>query len=152
MPRTLAELFKEIARRASEFESPVLAHLCRMAQLEAVRSDIALDWDWDAKSDAKSNAKSDAGKPASGGASEPAPAGNISITAKPYQVWTRKGTGSYSVLVPNAKAALAAVSELSGRGHLEVVIRDMDGNAVDPQVLQVIVDLEANPTIRLVPR
>ena len=148
MPRTLAELFKEIARRASEFESPVLAHLCRMAQLEAVRSDIALDWDWDAKSDVKS----DAGKSEAGGVSAPAPAGNISISAKPYQVWTRKGTGSYSVLVPNAKAALAAVSELSGRGHLEAVIRDMDGNVVDPEVLQVIVDLEANPTIRLVPR
>ena len=54
------------------------------------------------------------------------------LPAKPYQVWTRKGTGSYSVLVPNAKAALAAVSELS-----EVIG---------------VVDLEANPTLRLVRR
>src|SRR6201999_319 len=95
MPRTLAELFKEIARRASDFESPVLAHLCRMAQLEAVRSDIGLDWDW--------GAKSDAATAATNGAPEPGSAENISLTAKPYQVWTKKGTGSYSVLVPNAK-------------------------------------------------
>jgi hypothetical protein len=145
MPRTLTELFKEIARRASESDAPVLAHLCRMAALEALHSGLALDWEWE-------GAENGAAKPASTGATDVSQAENSSVTAKPYQVWTRKGTGSYSVLVPNAKAALAAVGDLSGRGHLEVVIRDMDGNAVDPEVLQVIVDLEANPTIRLVSR
>jgi hypothetical protein len=145
MPRTLAELFKEIARRASESESSVLAHLCRMAALEAAHSDIALDWDWD-------HADNEAGRPVANKVAEPVSVENNSATAKPYQVWTRKGTGSYSVLVPNAKAALAAFGELSGRGHLEVIIKDMDGNAVEVEVLQMIVDLESNPTIRLVSR
>src|ERR1700761_142431 len=133
MQRTLAELFKEIARQAAEFDAPILEHLCLMAAVEATQSDIAFDWNWQTSP-----------QPASAGQGadvpEPAPQ-NTSVTARPYQVWTRKGTGSYSVFVPNAKAALAAVGEFSGRGHLEVFIKDLEGNTVDPEVLQVIVDI-----------
>jgi hypothetical protein len=143
LPRTLAELFREIARQASEFESPVLAHLCRMAALEAAHSKIALDWDWYATGNTATPAP---------GSPEQVMGNSSPSNSKPYQVWSKKGTGSYTVLVPNAKAALATASELSGRGHLEIVVKDMDGNVVDPEVLQVIVDLEANPTIRLLVR
>ena len=146
MQRTLAELFKEIARQAAEFDAPILEHLCLMAAVEAAHSDIAFGWDWHAGREAASPG------PVPDAPSEQAFRQNTSVTAKPYRVWTRKGTGSYSVFVPNAKAALAAAEDFSGRGHLEVFIKDMDGNTVDPEVLQVIVDIEANPTIRLVPR
>jgi hypothetical protein len=144
MPRTLSELLKEIARQASESDETVLADLCRMAALEAAHTDIGLNWDWDA---AKGSRQPDEMSERFTVCPQ-----ESSVTAKPYQVWTRKGTGSYSVLVPNAKAALAAVNELSGRGHLGVFIKDMDGKDVDLEILQVIVDLEANPTLRLVRR
>jgi hypothetical protein len=117
-----------------------------MAALEAAHTDIGLDWDWDA---ANGSRQPDAHEMPDRLTLRPQ---ESSVTAKPYQVWTRKGTGSYSVLVPNAKAALAAVNELSGRGHLGVFIKDMDGKDVDLEMLQVIVDLEANPTLRLVRR
>jgi hypothetical protein len=71
---------------------------------------------------------------------------------KPYQVWSRRGTANYSIMVAGAKAALTAFTELSGDGHKYLVIKDFDGNEIDIEVLKVIVDLEANPTIRLVPR
>ena len=146
MPRTLSELFKEIARQASESGETVLAGLCRMAALEAVHTGIALDWDWETGDEpAVPAAKERANRPA-------IVSSNSSVTAKPYQVWTRRGTGSYSVLVPTAKAALAAADELSGRGHREIFIKDMDGNDVDLDVLQMIVDMESNPAIRLVRR
>jgi hypothetical protein len=142
MPRTLAELLTEIAQKALESNEAVLAHLCRMAALEANRSNLVLRWEW----------KTPAYRPADGDDVSPHPTPrNGPATAKPYQVWAKKGTGSYSVLAPNAKAALAAM-ELLSRDHLDVAIKDMDGNSVDSRVLQVMVDLEENPTIRLVPR
>ncbi len=126
----------EIANRAMQFDQTVLADLCRMAALEAADKDIPLGWDWVA---AKANGT-------------PEPSKDPSVTAIPYQVWSKRGTGSYSMLVPNAKAALAAVAELSSRGHFDTLIKDMDGNDVDPDVLQAIIEMEANPTIRLAPR
>ena len=70
----------------------------------------------------------------------------------PYQVWTRSGTGSFAVIVPNAKTALATVEELSEHGHLDIFIRDIDGNTIELEVLKAMVDMESNPAMRLVPR
>lgn len=146
MSKSLSELFKEIARQASESDETVLADLCRMAALEAAHADIALDWDWEVGNELAPSASNGASSRAAISSSR------SSVTEKPYQVWTRRGTGSYTVLVPNAKAALAAVEELSGRGHQAVFIKDMEGKDVDPEVLQAIVDMESNPNIRLVRR
>jgi hypothetical protein len=70
----------------------------------------------------------------------------------PYQVWTRSGTGSFAVIVPTAQTAVATVEELSEHGHSDVLVKDMDGNGVELEVLKAIVDMEANPTLKLVPR
>jgi PAS domain-containing protein len=60
MARTLSDLLQEIASRASLYEEPVLAHLCRMAALEADRASVPLQgiahnvigfWDWDVAND-----------------------------------------------------------------------------------------------------
>jgi PAS domain-containing protein len=60
MPRDLSELFAEIARQASHFDEPVLAYLCRMAALEASKTNVPLAqreqkiigiWDWDVPND-----------------------------------------------------------------------------------------------------
>jgi hypothetical protein len=140
MPKDLTDLLTEIATEASNGGEPLLAHLCRMAALQSARSNLSLNWALDV-----STAPSD--NQPEGEAPSPADA-----AAKPYQVWTRKGTGSYSVMVSSAKAALAVVVELSGQGHLGIVVKDMDGNEVDLEVIKVIVDLEANPVLRLVRR
>ena len=70
----------------------------------------------------------------------------------PYQVWTRSGTGSFAVIVPTPKIALATVEELSADGHSDVFIKDLDGNDVELEVLKAMADMEANPALRLVPR
>ena len=70
----------------------------------------------------------------------------------PYQVWTRSCTGSFAVIVPTAQTAVATVEELSEHGHSDVLVKDMDGNGVELEVLKAIVDMEANPTLKLVPR
>ena len=60
MARTLSELLQEIAGQASLYEEPVLAHLCRMAALEADRTIVPVQrighniigfWDWDVAND-----------------------------------------------------------------------------------------------------
>jgi len=60
MARTLSELLKEIAGQASLYEEPVLAHLCRMAALEADHTVVPVQrighnvigfWDWDVAKD-----------------------------------------------------------------------------------------------------
>jgi hypothetical protein len=146
MPRPISELFKEIASRASEIDEPVLALLCRMAALEAARMNLSLSWNWNAADNAP---------PLTVVSNRPprrAPTTLGEAIAKPYQVWTRSGTGMYSVIVPNAKAALATVVQLSGGDHEDVSIKDMDGNEIELEVLKVMVEMEANPTFRLVPR
>jgi hypothetical protein len=146
MPRSLSELLLEIAGQVSKFDEPVLAHLCRMAALEAMYANISLDWEWDATDDAARP------PPTADAPSDQATAQSRHRPVKPYQVWSRRSTGSYSVIVPNAKTALATVVELSAGGHSDISIRDMDGNEVELEVLRVIVEMEDNPTIRLVPR
>jgi PAS domain-containing protein len=60
MARDLSELFTEIAEQASEFDEPILTHLCRMAALEASKTVVPLQhhqpkvigiWDWDVPND-----------------------------------------------------------------------------------------------------
>jgi PAS domain-containing protein len=60
MSRDLSRLFAEIAQDATEFSEPVLAHLCRMASLEASTTEVPLQhrqqkiigiWDWDVPND-----------------------------------------------------------------------------------------------------
>jgi PAS domain-containing protein len=60
MARSLSELFAEIAQQASYFSEPVLAHLCRMAALEAGKTAVPFSrkeqkiigiWDWDVPND-----------------------------------------------------------------------------------------------------
>ena len=60
MATSLHELFESIANQATLFEEPVLAHLCRMAALEAGESAIPMRaptsqiigiWDWDVVND-----------------------------------------------------------------------------------------------------
>jgi hypothetical protein len=70
----------------------------------------------------------------------------------PYQVWTRSGTGSFAVIVPNAKTALATVEELSEAGHVEIFVKDIEGGEIGLDVLKAMVDMETNATISLVPR
>jgi hypothetical protein len=146
MPRLLSELFKEIASQASDFDEPILAQLCRMAALESAHTKILLDWDWDTiNSSGLSLITTE--KPLS----QILPAPNVR-QAKPYLVRTRKGTGLYSVITADAKSALAKVVELSAAGHSDVVIRDMDGNEIELEVLKFVVEMEANPTLQLVPK
>jgi hypothetical protein len=143
MPRPISELFKEIASQATERDEPVLALLCRMAALESVHVDVSLDWNWDV-----------ADKPAPLKVI-PSEAPQITLgeaIAKPYQVWTRSGTGIYSVIVPNAKAALAMVVQLFGGNHAGILVKDMDGREIEIDVLKAMVEMEASPSLRLVPR
>jgi hypothetical protein len=119
MPKPISELFKEIASQATERDEPVLALLCRMAALEAVRVDLSLDWNWDV---------ADKPAPLTPIPNEAPPTTLSEAIGKPYQVWTRSGTGNFSVIVPNAKAALAMVVQLSGGNHASILIKDMDGN------------------------
>jgi PAS domain-containing protein len=60
MADTLTELFAEIAARATLFDEPILAQLCRMAAIEADQKPITLQsvtptlvgiWDWDVAND-----------------------------------------------------------------------------------------------------
>jgi hypothetical protein len=146
MPKALSELFKDIASQASELDEPILALLCRMAALEAAHMDLSLNWNWNVTDN------SAALTVIPNESSELAPATLTEAIAKPYQVWTRSGTGIYSVIVPNAKAALATVVQLSGGNHGDIAIKDMDGNDIDLEVLKVMVEMEASPTFRLVPR
>ncbi len=144
MARSLSTLFKEIARQASELDEPFLAQLCRMAALEAARPGVILEWEWDvADDDLPSDRVSNVASIFSESAKR---------SAKPYLVWSRSASGNHSVLAPSAKAALAAVTELSDKGQSDIVVKDMDGNHVELEVLQFRVDLESNPSIRLVPR
>jgi hypothetical protein len=55
-------------------------------------------------------------------------------------------------MVPNAKEALATIVQLSGRGHKDISIKDMDGREIELAVLKMMVELEANPTLQLVSR
>ena len=66
------------------------------------------------------------------------------------RVWTRSGTGIYSVIVPNAKAALATAVQLSST-HETISIKDMDGNEVELEVLKAMVEMEGS-AFHLVPR
>jgi hypothetical protein len=147
MPRSLAELFTEIAKRASEANEPILADLCRMAALVGTKIDIPLDWDWDSPDvngiqHAALLERCDEVATATSGAA----------AAKTYQVWSRRGTGMYSVTVAGAKGALATFEELSAARHSDISVRDMEGNEIEIEVIRVIVAMEANPSIRLVPR
>ncbi len=72
--------------------------------------------------------------------------------AMPYQVWTRSGTGSFAVIVPSPQTALATVEELSEHGHSDVLVKDMDGNGIELDVLKAIADMEVSRAISLVPR
>lgn len=61
MRSKLADLFRDIAANATTFAEPVLAHLCRMAAIEAEHASIAWNprpklgiagiWDWDITND-----------------------------------------------------------------------------------------------------
>ncbi len=102
MPKPISELFKEIASQATERDEPMPALLCRMAALEAVRVDLSLDWNWDV---------ADKPAPLTPIPNESPPTTLSEAIGKPYQVWTRSGTGNFSVIVPNAKAALAMVKK-----------------------------------------
>src|ERR1700753_721858 len=93
MPRTLSELLREIASQALTLDEPILAHLCRMAALEAAGKDWRLSWEWET-----------AGSVAPKAVSSGLPTDAQGPTAKPYQVWSKRGTGTYSVMAPNAKA------------------------------------------------
>ncbi len=50
------------------------------------------------------------------------------------------------MIVPTAQTAVATVEELSEHGHSDVLVKDMDGNGVELEVLKAIVDMEANPS------
>jgi hypothetical protein len=76
----------------------------------------------------------------------------IFLCAMPYQVWTRSGTGSFAVIVPSPQTALATVEELSAHGHSDVLVKDMDGNGIELDVLKAIADMEVSRAISLVPR
>lgn len=143
MPRPISELFKEIATQAAERDEQVLALLCRMAALESVHMDLSLNWNWDVV---------DKAAPLTAVPNEAPPTTLSEAIAKPYQVWTRSGTGIYSVIVPNARAALAMVVQLSGGKHASILIKDMDGKKIELDVLKAMVELEASPSLRLVPR
>jgi hypothetical protein len=115
-----------------------------MAALEAVRTNFSLQWSWDIDNNASDTTDTleklhslDSLKEA---------------LAKPYQVWTKSQTGTYSIIAPNARAALATIEELSAAKHTDISVRDMDGNEVDIRVLQAMIDLEASRILRLVPR
>jgi hypothetical protein len=144
MSKAISELFKEVAGMASDLDEPVLALLCRMAALEAAHMDLSLKWNWNATDPAPGTAIPDE-------LLNPAPTTLSEAVAKPYQVWTRSGTGIYSVIVPNAKSALATAVQLSGK-HENIAIKDMDGNEVDLEVLRAMVDMEGSAAFRLVPR
>jgi PAS domain-containing protein len=60
MAATLTDLLDQISSQASRYHEPVLAHICRMAALEARGKDIPVPltsmtiigmWDWDAVND-----------------------------------------------------------------------------------------------------
>jgi PAS domain-containing protein len=60
MAPTLVDLFRQIAQQAALYNAPFLAHICRMAAVEAHGKDIPVPlasmtivgmWDWDAVND-----------------------------------------------------------------------------------------------------
>jgi hypothetical protein len=144
MSKAISELFKEVASMASDLDEPVLALLCRMAALEAAHMDLSLKWNWNTTEREPETAIPD-------GLANPASTTLSEAIAKPYQVWTRSGTGIYSVIVPNAKAALATAVQLSSK-HENISIKDMDGNEVELEVLRAMVDLEGSRAFQPVPR
>ena len=53
-----------------------------------------------------------------------------------YEIKSTVGGRTFTLIVSTAKEALAELADMPARGHLDVTVRDLDGNTIEPRDLR----------------